>query len=69
VLARAISGRKSSRLGLDLRQRTDRLTRVSGLRIVEHRPAFALFGECAGNDRSAKEPAVQASAPKPLTAT
>jgi hypothetical protein len=48
VLARAISGRESSQLGLDMRHRIDRLTRVSGLRIVEYRRAFALFDEWRG---------------------
>jgi hypothetical protein len=69
VLARAISGRESSQLGLDMRHRINRLTRLSGLRIVDIASAFALFGECAGDDRSAKAPAAQDSAPKPLTAT
>ena len=42
-----ISGRERRQFRLDMRHRFDQFACVSGFRIVEHRPALALFDDAA----------------------
>jgi len=61
---------KAAGLGSICGTRIGRLTRTSGLRSVEHRPAFALFGDCRGRWPQRKSTGgAGLHALKPLTAT